>query len=475
MSEENQKSLTKKSENITDWYNEVVQRAELADYATTRGFMVIRPRAYEMWEHIQSNFDNIIKTKYKVKNAYFPLLIPESFFRKEAEHAEGFSPEVAWIANTDDQNRLAIRPTSETIMYDSYGKWIRSWRDLPLRINQWCNIVRWEIGITKLFLRTKEFLWQEGHCVYTNEKDARKETLKILDEYEKQARELLAIPSIKGHKTKKEKFAGAVDTYTYESFMPDGKALQMGTSHYLGQGFAKAFGVEYLDKEGKKQFGHQTSWGISTRLIGSVILMHGDDKGLVMPPGLTDTKIVIVPILIKGKEEAVLKAAKELEKSLKSFGAFLDDRDQYTPGAKFSEWELKGLPIRIEIGPKDLENKQVVLVRRDLMQKKFVPMDKLKETIKAELKQMPIDMYNKAKQVQDSLITKVETKEQFFAESKLGRVLFAPFCGDPDCEDIIKSETLLGTRVVPFGEKAEHKCFWCGKAKAKYTYFAKSY
>ena len=468
------RALTKKSENITDWYNEVVVRAELADYATTRGFMVIRPRAYEMWEHIQSDFDKTIKTKFKVKNAYFPLLIPEAFFKKEAEHAEGFAPEVAWIANTDDQNRLAIRPTSETIMYDSYGKWIRSWRDLPLRINQWCNIVRWEIGITRLFLRTKEFLWHEGHCVYTNEKDAKKEDLKILDEYAKIAENMLCIPVIKGEKTEKERFAGAKNTYTIEGIMPDAKSLQMGTAHYLGTGFAKAFGVEYLDKEGKKQLGHQTSWGFSTRLIGAVVLMHGDDKGVIIPPALTETKIVIVPILIKGKEELVLQEARKLEKSLKIFGAFLDDRDNYTPGAKFAEWELKGTPLRIEIGPKDLENKQVVLVRRDLLQKNFVSVEKLKDEIKKQLKEMPKALFEKAKKVQNALITKVETKEQFIELSKKGRYLFVPFCGSLKCEDEIKDITSLGSRCVPFGEKADKKCFWCGK-KAKMTYFAKSY
>lgn len=469
------KALTKKSENITDWYNEVVQRAELADYATTRGFMVIRPRAYEMWETIQSNFDNTIKTKFKVKNAYFPLLIPESFFKKEADHAEGFAPEVAWIANTDEQNRLAIRPTSETIMYDSYGKWIRSWRDLPLRINQWCNIVRWEIGITRLFLRTKEFLWHEGHCVYTSEKDAKKEDLKILDEYAKLAENLLCVPVIKGEKTEKERFAGAKNTYAIEGIMPDAKSLQMGTAHYLGQGFAKAFGIEYLDKDGKKQLGHNTSWGFSTRLIGAVVLMHGDDKGLVIPPALTTQKIVIVPILIKGKEESVLQEARKLEKSLKAFGAFLDDRDNYTPGAKFAEWELKGVPLRIEIGPKDIENKQVVLIRRDLLQKNFVAVDKLKDEIKKQLKQMPIDMFNKAKKVQESLILKVETKNQFIENAKKGKYLFVPFCGNKSCEEDIKDATSLSSRCIPFGEKAEHKCFWCGKVKAKMTYFAKSY
>ena len=469
-----EKKLTKKSENITEWYNEVVQRAELADYASTRGFMIIRPRAYEMWEHIQSNFDKTIKTKFKVKNAYFPLLIPESFFKKEQAHAEGFSPEVAWIANTDNQNRLAIRPTSETIMYDSYAKWIRSWRNLPLRINQWCNVVRWEIGITRLFLRTKEFLWQEGHCVYESEEEAKKENLKILDEYAKLSKELLCIPVIKGEKTKKERFAGAKNTYTIEGIMPDAKSLQMGTVHYLGQGFAKAFGIEYLDRNGKKQFGYQTSWGISTRLIGAVILMHGDDNGLVIPPNLTETKIVIVPILIKGKEDKVLKKAKELEKELNSFGAFLDDRESYTPGAKFAEWELKGVPIRIEVGPRDIENNQAVLVRRDVLEKKFVQLDKLVNEIKKQLKEMSLNLYEKAKKIQESLITKVDTKEEFIENAKKNKYIFAPFCGELECEEKIKDKTGLTSRCVPFGEKAEHKCIFCGK-KAKMTYFAKSY
>ncbi len=468
------KALTKKSENITDWYNEVVQRAELADFSSVRGFMVIRPRAYEMWEAIQSNFDHTIKTKFNVKNAYFPLLIPESFFKKEADHAEGFAPEVAWVANTDDQNRLAIRPTSETIMYDSYGKWIRSWRDLPLRINQWCNVVRWEIGITRLFLRTKEFLWHEGHCVYTNKKDAQKESLKILDEYAKLVENLLCIPVIKGEKTEKERFAGAENTYTIEGIMPDAKSLQMGTAHYLGQGFAKAFGVEYLDKEGKKQLGHQTSWGFSTRLIGSVVLMHGDDKGLIIPPALTYQKIVIVPILIKGKEELVLNEAKKLEKQLKKFGAFLDDRENYTPGAKFAEWELKGIPLRIEIGPKDIENKQVVLVRRDLLQKNFVSLNNLQTEIKKQLIEMPKSLFKKAKEVQNNLITKVNTKDEFIENAKKGKYILAPFCGNKNCEDEVKDATSLGSRCVPFGEKADKKCIWCNK-KAKLTYFAKSY
>lgn len=469
-----EKALTKKAENITDWYNEVVVRAELADYAVVRGFMVIRPRAYEMWEHIQSDFDATIK-KLGVKNAYFPLLIPESFFKKEAEHAEGFSPEVAWIANTDEKNRLAIRPTSETIIYDSYSKWIRSWRDLPLRINQWCNIVRWDIGITRLFLRTREFLWQEGHCVYASEEEARKEALFFLDEYAKLSEELLCIPVIKGEKTEAERFAGAKNTYTIEGFMPDGKALQMGTSHYLGTGFAKVFGIEFLDDKGKKQFGHQICWGISTRLIGAVVMMHGDDKGLVIPPKLTDTKIVIVPIFQKDNKDEVLKFAEKLEKDLKEFGAFLDARDGYTPGAKYSEWELKGVPIRIEIGPRDIANKSVILVRRDNLQKKSVAIKDLMPTIKKELTQMLIDMTKKSRDLQNSLILEVKTKQEFLQNTKSSKVLFAPFCGEKDCEADIKDKTGLGSRCVPFTSKPNGNCFWCDKEKAKQTYFAKCY
>ncbi|MEM4756290.1 MAG: proline--tRNA ligase, partial [Candidatus Woesearchaeota archaeon] len=343
----------KKEEDMPEWYSQVVTKAEVADYAPIRGCMIIRPLGYYFWQQIMDYFNARLR-KLQVQNAYFPLFIPESFFKKEAEHAEGFSPEVAWIERKDTtQERLAIRPTSETIMYDAYSKWIRSHRDLPLRINQWCNIVRWEVQDTKIFLRSREFLWQEGHCVYETEKACIKETVRILDEYELLCKELLALPVIKGKKTQKEKFAGAVETYSIEGFMPDGKALQMGTSHHLGQNFAKAFGITFLGKDEKDHYPWQNSWGISTRLLGAMIMVHSDNKGLVIPPAMAPQKIVIVPIYFKEKEP-ILKQAKALAKTLKSSGAIVDDREAYTPGWKFNHWELKGIPLRIELGPKDL-------------------------------------------------------------------------------------------------------------------------
>ena len=373
----------KKEEDFSEWYNEVVIKGELAEHSVIKGFMVIRPRGYAIWEKIQNYFDGNIK-KIGVKNAYFPLLIPESFFKKEAEHAEGFAPELAWIEQKEDGVRYAIRPTSETIMYDSYSRWIRSWRDLPLRINQWCNVLRWEVKQTKLFLRTREFLWQEGHCVYETEKECDKESLVYLDEYKKVCEELLAIPVLEGKKTDKERFAGAIETYSLEALMPDGKALQMGTSHNLGQNFAKAFGIKFLGKDEKEYLPWQNSWGISTRLIGALVMVHSDDKGLVLPPKVAPVQIVIVPIYFKDKKK-ILKKAIEIKNmlenqrfsaptylGLKSYDIILDDRDDYTPGWKYNEWELKGVPLRIEIGPKDVAKNQVVLVRRDNNKKEFV-------------------------------------------------------------------------------------------------------
>ena len=323
---EKQQGLTEAKEgNFSEWYNQVVLKAELADYAPVRGFMVIRPSAYAVWERIQEHFNSAISKK-GVRNAYFPLLIPKSFFEREAEHAKGFEPELAWIEEGKEgaEERVAVRPTSETIIYASYAKWIRSWRDLPLRINQWCNILRWEVKQCKLFLRTREFLWQEGHCVYETEKEAEREALLFLDEYRKLCENVLAIPVLVGEKTESEGFAGAKKTFTIEALMPDGKALQMGTTHNLGQGFAKAFGIAYLDKDGKKQIPWQNSWGFSTRLIGAVVMVHGDNKGLVLPPAIASNKAVIVPILFEKSKERVLKQARELHKKLAKFNPLLE-------------------------------------------------------------------------------------------------------------------------------------------------------
>ena len=478
MTEEKQQGLTEtKKGNFSEWYNQVVLKAELADYAPIRGFMVVRPNAYALWESIQENFNKAISKK-GVKNAYFPLLIPKSFFEKEAEHAEGFEPELAWIEsdNKDVEEKVAIRPTSETIMYDSYAKWIRSWRDLPLRINQWCNVLRWEVSQTKLFLRTREFLWQEGHCVYETEEEAEKEALMFLNEYKNLCQDLLAVPVLSGQKTESEKFAGAKKTFTIEALMPDGKALQMGTSHNLGQGFAKAFGIEYLDEKGKKKLPWQNSWGFSTRLIGSIIMVHGDDKGFVTPPRLAKTKAVIIPILFDKTKAKVLKKAKELEKKLAPLNAFVDDRDSYSPGWKFNEWELKGIPLRIEIGPKDLDKKQVVLVRRDTGKKEFVKESKLAKRAEQVIEEMHKDMFKKAEKFLKENSTEVKTWVDFKKALSQKKLIFAPFCNTTKCEEKIKDETTATSRCIPLGQKSQKlKCIKCGKETKIKAWFGKSY
>ncbi|MEK6760319.1 MAG: proline--tRNA ligase [Nanoarchaeota archaeon] len=465
----------KKSEDISEWYSEVVQKAELADYSQVKGFMIIRPNAYSIWEKIQDYFDKYLKQK-GVRNAYFPLLIPESFFKKEAEHAEGFEPELAWVEKNKNEEgeRLAIRPTSETIMYDSYSKWIRSWRDLPLKINQWCNVLRWEVKQTRPFLRTREFLWQEGHCVYETEKECDEEVKEILDEYKKVCEELLAIPVIAGTKTKSEKFAGAFYTTTIESLMPDGRALQMGTSHNLGKGFAKAFGIKFLDRNEKPQIPWQSSWGISTRLIGSVILTHGDDKGLVLPPKVAEKKVVIVPIIFKKQEKDVMKKVKEIEKKLSEFDVFIDDREGYSAGWKFNEWEMKGIPIRMEIGPKDVEKKQVVLVRRDNGKKEIVKESELKNKVPKILDDIQKSLFKKAKKFLDENIVEANSYEEFKKAIKDRKMVGVYFCEDEKLEAKIKEETGATSRCIPFNQKTLGKCIFT-KKPAKKVLFARAY
>jgi prolyl-tRNA synthetase len=457
----------------------VALKAELVDYAPVHGFMTIRPRGYMLWESIQHFFDPLIK-KQGVSNAYFPLLIPESFFNKEKKHAEGFTPEVAWIAkdeNDKDSERLAIRPTSETIIYDSFSKWIRSWRDLPLRVNQWCNVVRWEIKQTKLFLRTREFLWQEGHCAYATEQACDDDAQLFLRLYEKVCRELLAIPVIPGKKTESEKFAGAKTTYTIESLMPDGKAVQMGTSHNLGQNFSKAFDVTFLDQSEKQQHAWLGSWGISTRLIGAVIMMHGDDKGLVIPPRMASQKVVIVPITFEDSgKEAILKECRKVALALQDFGAFIDDREAYTPGFKFNEWEMKGTPIRIEIGPKDVEKKQCVLVSRDNGKKQFVSLNDINQAVFSELDSMHQRLLEKAEKVLSDNVVEVKTKIEFKKVIEERKMAVGHFCETSECEEKIKTETTATSRVIPLPQdESKSTCFYCEKPSKYLTYFAKSY
>ncbi|MEK6904259.1 MAG: proline--tRNA ligase [Nanoarchaeota archaeon] len=477
MGKDNKGITVKKGRDFSEWYQQVAQKAELADYSSVKGCMIIRPGAYSIWEAIQNYFNERLG-KLNVKNAYFPLFIPESFFKKESEHAKGFTPEVAWLEKKDESGeRLAIRPTSETVIYDSFSKWIRSWRDLPLRINQWCNVCRWETKATRLFLRTREFLWQEGHCAYENNKECEKETLMYLDEYAKLCRELLAIPVIKGKKTEKEKFAGALYTTSIDSFMPDGKSLQCGTSHNLGQGFGKSFGVSFLDRNEKQQIPWQNSWGISTRLIGALVMVHGDDKGLVLPPRVAQNKCVIVPILFENGKDKVMNEAKKVAKLLNLYNPIFDDREGYSPGWKFNEWELKGIPVRIEIGPKDVEKKQVILVRRDNNSKEAVKISKLKSKVKEVLDKMQSGMYSKAEKFLKSSIVEIKSFKEFEKVVKDKKIAAGMHCGDISCEDNVKDK-LEGVKAMsmPFGqEKKTGKCVVCGSHGKYFVYFAKSY
>lgn len=472
------KEITSKSEDFSQWYIDIILKAELADYSPVRGCMVIRPYGYEIWENIQCLLDKRFKDTGH-KNAYFPIFIPESLIQKEAEHVEGFAPEVAWVTyggNEELAERIAVRPTSETVIGSMYSKWIKSWRDLPVLINQWCNVVRWEKS-TKPFLRTAEFLWQEGHTAHRTEEEAEAETLRMLEVYKDFVETELAIPVIKGVKSENEKFAGAAKTYTIEALMSDGKALQAGTSHNLGQHFSKVFDIQFLDQDGQLKYVWTTSWGVSTRLIGAVIMVHGDDRGLKLPPRIAPIQAVIVPIL--GKQgEKVLNEARELFSQLRQeFRVELDDRNEYTPGWKFNEWEMRGVPVRIEIGPKDIEKQQVVFVRRDTGEKIFVPMVELHQRLKALLEDIQHNMYNQAKQFMNNNTTVVDNFEDFkrIIEEKKGFIK-THWCGDENCEKYIKEQTGATLRCLPLDQKAEEgKCPICGRKSDQIAVFAKSY
>lgn len=471
----------KKIDDMAEWYGQVVIKAEIADYAPIRGFMVIRPNGYALWQSITDTLNALIRPR-GVRNAYFPLLIPESFFHKEAEHAEGFSPEVAWLERQEDEGeRYAIRPTSETIMYDSYSRWIRSWRDLPLRINQWCNVVRWEVKDTKIFLRTREFLWQEGHCVYETEKECHKETLFFLECYRRVAEDLLAVPVLVGQKSSRERFAGASRTYTIEGFMPDGKALQMGTSHDLGQGFAKSFGISFLGKNGEREIPWQNSWGISTRMLGALIMMHGDDKGLVLPPRIAEKKIAIIPIFVKDEtvNARTIASVRQLAKTLKRFNPILDDRIEYSPGWKFNQYELEGIPLRIELGPRDLEQQQMVVVRRDTGEKTFVPLSQAVPETRRLLDAIQSNLYNRAKVFLTENIRPVKTWSEFLVADSEKKMILAPHCGKDSCEETIKEDTKgITTRCIPLrGGKPDRgtRCVKCDLPAVYNIYFARAY
>lgn len=468
----NEQGITvKKEDDMAEWYSQVVLKSQIADFAPVKGCMIIRPLGYAIWQKIMDTLNDSMHSK-GVENAYFPTFIPESFFKKEAEHAEGFAPEVAWVENKDpDSERLALRPTSETIMYHSYARWIRSWRDLPLRINQWCNIVRWEVKDVKMFLRSREFLWQEGHCVYETAQERHKETMMYLEEYRKVLEDLLAIPVKAGKKSDRERFAGADATYTVEAFMPDGKALQCGTSHDLSQGFAKAFDIKFIGKDEKEHYPFQNSWGLSTRTIGAVIMQHSDNKGLVLPPRVAPIKAVVIPIIYKDKKDEVIEAARAISDKT---GAKLDDREEYSSGWKFNNWEMRGVPVRIEIGPRDLENGCCVMVRRDNGEKSTVKLDEVEGKLDEMLEAIQQNLFDNAKKIWDDNTLEVDSWDEFIKAIEARKFVLAPHCGIDACEEIIKEDTTgATTRVIK--EKHEGKCIKCGKKSAYKIYFAKNY
>ncbi|MDK2849741.1 MAG: prolyl-tRNA synthetase [Candidatus Woesearchaeota archaeon] len=461
----------KKSEDIAEWYSQVVLKSELADYAPVKGCMILRPNGYFIWEKIQEYFNKVLEEK-GVRNAYFPMFIPESFFVKEAKHAQGFNPEVAWIERKDENEmRLAIRPTSETIIYDSYSRWIRSWRDLPLKMNQWCNIVRWETNAVKLLLRSREFLWHEGHCAYESEEECKKETLMFLDEYAKLCEDLLAIPVVKGEKTERERFAGAVNTYTIEALMPDGKALQLGTTHYLGQNFSKAFDISFLGKDGEQHYVYQNSFGFSTRLIGATVLMHSDDKGLVLPPKVAPIQVRIVPIYRENNKEEILGSVEKIKQMLQSKLRVDVDLSDNTPGWKFNQAELLGIPIRIELGQKDLDKNVVTVVRRDTLEKTTYEMnDSLLDNILNLMDDIHKNLYNRVKQHIEKHTIRSSDLVNAIEKINEGNWVLIPFCGNPVCEDNLREKTDgVTTRVIPFDQPKDktEKCAVCGE-KSKY-------
>ncbi len=468
--------ITPMGEDFARWYTDIIKKTQLCEYSSVRGCMVIQPYGYAIWENIQKGLDARFK-KTGVENVYMPMFIPESLLQREKDHVEGFAPEVAWVThggNDELQERLCVRPTSETLFCEHYSNIIRSYRDLPKLYNQWCSVVRWE-KTTRPFLRSMEFLWQEGHTAHATAEDAQERTIQMLNVYADFCEKELAIPVIKGQKTEKEKFAGANETYTIESLMHDGKALQSGTSHNFGDGFAKAFGIQYLNDNNELAYVHQTSWGMSTRIIGAIIMVHGDDAGLKLPPRIAPTQAVIVPIA--QHKEGVLDAAGKLYERLSDkFRVKLDDSDK-SPGWKFSEYEMRGVPVRIELGPKDIEKNQAVLVSRFDRSKTFVSLDNIEEELSNLLDKIQQQMYDAALQNRESKTSSAVSYDEFksIIEEKGGFVK-AMWCGDEECENKIKEDTTATSRCIPFEqEELSDKCVCCGKPAKKMVYWGKAY
>ncbi|MEY8337807.1 proline--tRNA ligase [Lachnospiraceae bacterium 62-35] len=468
-------AITSMDVDFAQWYTDVVKKAELVDYASVKGCMVIKPAGYAIWENIQHELDRRFK-ETGVQNVYMPMFIPESLLQKEKDHVEGFAPEVAWVTHgglEPLQERLCVRPTSETLFCDFYARDIQSHRDLPKLYNQWCSVVRWE-KTTRPFLRSREFLWQEGHTAHATAEEAEERTIQMLNVYADFCEEVLSIPVVRGRKTDKEKFAGAEATYTIEALMHDGKALQSGTSHNFGDGFAKAFGIQYADKENKLQYVHQTSWGMTTRMIGAIIMVHGDDSGLVLPPKIAPIQVMIVPI--QQRKEGVLEKAAELKEVLSGFRVKVDDSDK-SPGWKFSESEMRGIPIRVEIGPKDIAAGQAVLVRRDTHEKLTVSLDEIREKTEELLGEIQKSMLERARAHMASHTYEAVQREDFVKtiNEKPGFVK-AMWCGCQECEDKIKEETGATSRCMPFvQEKLSETCVCCGKPAKKMVYWGRAY
>lgn len=468
--------ITPMGEDFARWYTDIIKKAQLCDYSGVRGCMVIQPYGYAIWENIQKNLDSRFKAT-GVENVYMPMFIPESLLQKEKEHVEGFAPEVAWVTHGGNEKlaeRLCVRPTSETLFCEHYAGVIRSYRDLPKLYNQWCSVVRWE-KTTRPFLRSAEFLWQEGHTAHATQEEAQQRTIQMLNVYADFCEEELAIPVIKGRKTDKEKFAGASETYTIESMMHDGKALQSGTSHNFGDGFAKAFGIQYLNDNNELAYVHQTSWGLSTRIIGAIIMVHGDDAGLKLPPRIAPVQAVIIPIA--QHKEGVLEKADELQKRLADkFRVKMDGSDK-SPGWKFSEYEMRGVPVRIEIGPKDIANNQAVLVSRIDRSKTFVSLDNIEAELENKLNEIQQQMLEAARKNRDENTSSAADYEEFkkIIEEKGGFVK-AMWCGSEECENKIKEDTTATSRCIPFEqENISDKCVCCGKPAHKMVYWGKAY
>lgn len=468
--------ITSMDEDFAKWYTDICKKADLIAYSSVKGCMIIRPYGYAVWELIQKNLDTRFK-EMGHENVYMPMFIPESLLNKEKEHVEGFAPEVAWVTHGGSeplQERLCVRPTSETLFCEHYADIIKSYRDLPKLYNQWCSVVRWE-KTTRPFLRSREFLWQEGHTMHATAQEAMEETERMLNVYADFCEKQLAIPVVKGRKTKKEQFAGAEATYTIEALMHDGKALQSGTSHYFGDGFARAFEITYTDKENKPQYPHQTSWGMSTRIIGGIIMTHGDDNGLVLPPAVAPIQVMIIPIA-QHKEGVLEKAGELLARLKKSFRVRMDDSEQ-SPGWKFAQYEMKGVPLRLEIGPKDIEKNQCVLVRRTDREKVFVPLDQLETAIAEQLEIVRKTMYDTALARRESMTYTATTLDELkeIAENKPGFIK-AMWCGDQACEEKLKEVAGVSSRCMPFEqEHLADTCVCCGKPAKTMVYWGKAY